>query len=127
MTPLKRAATISIVLCLGVFLSAPSPGAVDTNDKEDLRILYAGLPGGAREKDFVDFLSQHFAHVEAGDFTRFAGKDAEGFDVVILDYEGDGRGAPMPELSVDYARPTVTVGVPGSHVCSRLNLKLRYL
>ena len=64
------------------------------------RILYAGRPGSDREKDFVEFLGKYFTHVETGDLAAFGDKSANGFDVAILDYDGDGKDAfnfPRPE------------------------------
>lgn len=99
----------------------------DAGAKIDLRILYAGLPDTDRQKDFVKFLSGHFEKVKASDYLNFKAEQADGFDVVILDHDGVDTGAPTPKLSRDYSRATVTMGVPGADICSRLSLKTGYL
>ena len=100
---------------------------VDDAKKINLRILYAGHPDSKREKEFVQFLTGQFSKVETGDLTTFKETQAERFDVIILDYDGDGFNAPRPQLSVEYGRPTVTVGVAGAFICSSMSLKTGYL
>jgi len=102
----------------------PAPERVyqaDTDEKINLRILYAGLPNTERAKDFTDFLAEHFAQVETIDYNTFKEGQSRGFDVVILDY------APRPNISREYSRATITVGVPGADICSSLSLKTGYL
>ena len=99
----------------------------DVGEKIDLRILYAGLPDTDRQKDFVKFLSGHFQRVGVVNYNHFKPELADGFDVVILDHDGVDTGAPTPNLSRDYSRATVTMGVPGADICSRLSLKTGYL
>ena len=93
----------------------------------DVRVLYAGHPDSAREKDFVTFLRNYFRIVRTGDLAKFKPLDAKDFDVVILDYDGDGFKAPRVHLPRTYRRPTVTVGVIGAFVCGRVGLKTGYL
>ena len=100
---------------------------VDEANRINLRILYAGHPDSKREKEFVQFLTSHFAGVETGDLVTFQESQAESFDVIILDYDGDGFNAPRPQLSPEYARPTVTVGVAGALICGNMSLKTGYL
>ena len=125
---MKRAAniivTVAAVVCLGG--SAHSAGQ-SAPAKAPLRIFYAGHPGSDRERDFVAFLSQHFAEVKTGDLAKFQGEAAKDSDVVVLDYDGDGFKSPRPSLSRDYARPTVTVGVVGAFICGNQGLKAGYL
>ena len=102
-------------------------GASSPTNKIALRLLFAGSPGSARERDFVEFLGRHFREVKTENWTRFDGSQAAGFDLVILDYAGDGFKAPMPPLAAGYARPTITVGVAGAFLCRRLNLKPGYM
>jgi hypothetical protein len=101
--------------------AAPKPAAPVA-----MRILYAGHPGSAREKDFVEFLGKHFTQVQTGDLATFGDKSADGFAVAILDYDGDGFKAPHPNLSQNYARATVTVGVAGAFIGNQLRLKTGY-
>ena len=99
----------------------------DTSEKIDLRILYAGLPNTDRAKDFVDFLTRHFQQVETTDYNTFTGSHTADFDVAIIDHNGVGFRTPVPNISRQYSRATVTVGVPGAFLCSRLSLKTGYL
>ncbi|MBN2132456.1 MAG: hypothetical protein JW741_23340 [Sedimentisphaerales bacterium] len=93
----------------------------------DLRILYAGHPGSEREGDFVRFLRQHFGTVETADLATFVESQSDGFDVTILDYDGDGFKAPHINISRQFSRPLVTVGVAGGLMCSQWGLKTGYL
>jgi hypothetical protein len=113
-----------------------------------LKILYAGHSGSNREKDFVGFLRQHFDVVQTADLkafaqSGFAEKDAEGFDVTIFDYDGDGREAPQSAVRPRFpdewpgnsrgttgpwlTRPLITVGVAGGQMCQQWKLKTGYL
>lgn len=92
----------------------------DTAEKINLRVLYAGVPNSERAKDFVDFLAKHFEQVETADYKVFKEDQASGFDVVILD-------ASRLNISREYSRATITVGVPGAGICSSLSLKTGYL
>jgi len=119
-------------MALGSWIGYQEEGAAAAGAKIELRVLYAGHPGSAREKDFVAFLEKHFTKVVKGDLDTFKEKDAEDFDVVILDYSGltvKGNAIIMPELpfSRKYSRPTVTVGATGALVSDSLNLKTGYL
>ena len=97
------------------------------SEKIGLRILYAGHPGSEREKDYVDFLSAYFIEVKTSDLAKFKEESAEGFDVTILDYDGDGFKSPRLYLPDSYTRATVTVGVVGASICGNLGLKTGYL
>lgn len=103
------------------------PQKIETTEKIDLRILYAGLPNTERAKDFVDFLKKHFKQVETTDYNTFTGSYTSDFDVAIIDHNGVGFRTPVPNLSRQYSRATVTMGVPGAFLCSRLSLKTGYL
>jgi len=106
---------------------AAEPQKIDTSGKIGLRILYAGLPKTARAKDFVNFLKRHFQQVETTDYNTFTGSHTTDFDVAIIDHDGADTRAPRLRLSRQYARATVTVGVPGAFLCSGLSLKTGYL
>ncbi len=93
----------------------------------DLKVLYAGRPGSDRQKDFVAFLSKHFAQVTTGDLAEFNGSQAEAVDVVIFDYDGKSSEAPMPDISDDYSAPTITLGVVGANISSELGLATGYM
>ena len=100
-----------------------------TPKKIDLQILYAGHVGSEREDNFYKFLDRHFEKVEKTNLKSFSPKIAEGYDVIILDYDGEGFDAPRPDLDLSYKKPTVTIGVLGAFLASSRNLKLktRYL
>jgi hypothetical protein len=100
---------------------------VDVSEKIELRILYAGLPNTERSKDFVEFLAKHFSQVETTDYNAFTEDKTNGFDVTIIDYDGKDTRAPVPSISRQYSRATVTIGSPGADLCSRLSLKTGYL
>ena len=112
-------------------IAAPEPSEriekIDTSKKIGLRILYAGLPNTERTKDFVEFLTTHFERVETADYNSFTGSLPADFDVAIIDHDGVDVRAPTPTISRTYSRATVTMGVPGAHICSRLSLKTAYL
>jgi len=123
--------TFWVILLLAVVILGLSSGNLcaetEQREKIHLRILYAGHPGSAREKDFVTFLRDYFRIVQTGDLAKFKPLDAKDFEVVILDYDGDGFKAPTPYLPRTYTRPTVTVGVVGALICDRVGLKTGYL
>jgi hypothetical protein len=117
----------TVTLLAGAVSSAQSPAAPAAGELGKLRILYAGHPDSDREKDFVQFLSQYFNTVKTADLSAFKETDTEGFDVTILDYDGDGFKAPRPDISLGFSKPLLTVGVPGGLMCSGWRLKLGYL
>lgn len=100
---------------------------VSASEKIGLRILYAGLPNTERAKDFVDFLTKHFKEVETTDYNTFTESKTAGFDVTIIDYDGQDTRAPLPSISREYSRATITVGSPGADLGNRLSLKTGYL
>ncbi len=100
---------------------------IDVSEKIKLRILYAGLPNTERSKDFVEFLARHFKQVETTDYNSFTEDKTNGFDVTIIDYDGQDTRAPLPSISREYSRATITVGSPGAKLGNRLSLKTGYL
>jgi len=100
---------------------------ISASDKIGLRILYASLPNTERSKDFVEFLAKHLKQVETTDYNAFKESKTSGFDVTIIDYDGQDTRAPLPSISRQYSRATVTIGSPGADLCSRLSLKTGYL
>ena len=93
------------------------------NEATDLSVLYAGFPGGEREKNFVDFLSEWFPEVKTISLEKLNAKSAEGFDVVVADWQPhykDGKYQsgtdPKASLGADYRKPTITIGSVGSVV-----------
>jgi len=100
---------------------------INVTEKIDLTILYAGLLDTDRAKDFTAFLSKHFTEVKTTDYLTFTGMETTPFDVAIIDHNGLDFHAPIPSISPEYTRATITVGVPGAFLCSQLNLKTGYL
>jgi hypothetical protein len=135
----QRRATglISLVFLLTVLLwpcsgeEAPGggagPAAVNTQVNRGLRILYAGRPGSDREEDFVGFLRKYFDVVRTGNLQTFQESDTQGFDVTLLDWDTNALDGPRPSVSVDFARPVVTLGVPGGLIGRQWRLKTGYL
>ncbi len=130
---IKRIVAVCVVLVLAVLWIAyrdkghSNIGLTVEKAKVDLKILYVGHPDSSREKDFVEFLREHFREIKTGDLAGFKEEQTKGFDVIILDYDGDGFKAPRPRLSHEYTRPTVTVGVAGAFICGGMSLKTGYL
>jgi hypothetical protein len=128
---MRRIGLASVTAVLLAILLADSrsyaQAAPAAAEKGKLRVLYAGHPGSDREKDFVQFLGQHFETVKTGDLSAFKDQDAEGYDVTILDYDGDGFKAPRPRVSQAFSRPLITVGVAGGLMASQWGLKTGYL
>jgi len=120
-------AALLVVLLAGTRSHAQAQSSPAVAEMGKLRLLYVGHPGSDREKDFAQFLGQHFATVKTGDLKAFTDKDADGFDVTILDYDGDGFKAPRPKVSLGFSHPLVTVGVAGGLMCSQWGLKTGYM
>lgn len=108
-----------------------------------LKVFYAGNPGSDREKDFKAFLADQFARVGTANFETFTTQQAEGYDVVILDwtsiYPRDERGkyksgpgltlrSPRaPRLPESYDRPTILIGAAGGYFSMQSQLKIDWL
>jgi len=107
-----------------------------------LKLLYAGNPGSDREHDFTAFLGKSFAKVGTTDYRTFKEDDANGYDVVILDWssiyprdnqgkiEKDFRGlnSPRPpKLSSTFDRPTILIGAAGGYATMQSQLKINWL
>ncbi len=100
--------------------------------KIDLRVIYFGYLDTTRAKDFTEFLQNHFNKVGQGELEAFQEKQAEGYDVVILDYGElkivkDRIQMPKNMVGRQFSRPTVTIGATGAMVSGRLGLKTGYL
>ena len=128
---MKHFLTLSIIVALLVVpcSSGQKPSA---ESKISLRILYAGMPGTARQKDFVSFLGKHFVEVKAVDVGSFTEEQANDSDVVILDKDGiqwaNRGGNPLSDLKLpkDYSRATLALGIPGAFLYDRMRLKPGY-
>jgi len=117
-----------------LLLAAP----LSADERMNVRVLYCGDPGSQREADYHSFLARHFTKVTLRDTREFKEKDADGQDVVILDWSSgyDGKGDidqkkwkryHKPQLSKTYARPTILIGRGGGAVGESLKLKIDWL
>jgi len=124
-----RIRLLALLVLAGALLTWPVPAFAQDEPaaKIELKILYAGHPASEREKDFVHFLGKYFVQVKTSDLAKFADADARGFDVVLMDYDGEGFNAPRPRIGRNYARPTVTIGVAGAMIAGNLGLKTGYM
>ncbi|MHC4120229.1 MAG: hypothetical protein ACYSWO_22275 [Planctomycetota bacterium] len=128
---MKHLLTVSCILAM---LAVPCAAAqqAPAENKISLRVLYAGMPDTDRQKDFVSFLSRHFAKVESVDVMSFQPEQAAGSDVVILDKDGiqwrERGGNPLYEIGLpkSYNRATIALGTPGAFLYDRMRLKPRY-
>jgi hypothetical protein len=104
-----------------------------TDDKIRLRILYVGLPNTERQEDFVSFLSRNFTEVKTADLYTFKEEQTKDSDVIILDKDGiqwgSRGGNPLRDLevSVQYSRATLSLGIPGAFWTDRMRLKTGYM
>ncbi|HEY3324295.1 MAG TPA: hypothetical protein VGP72_27840 [Planctomycetota bacterium] len=94
--------------------------------KHEFKVLYVGVPG-ERQDDFVQFLKSQFTAVEIAEFGAFQPGALPGIDMVLVDFDGDARKDEPLAFPADYARPTVTIGLMGSYIGSRLGLKTGYM
>jgi len=106
-------------------------GSID--GKIPLRILYVGLPDTERQKDFVSFLSVNFTQVKTAGLDTFTEEQTKDSDVIILDKDGiqwgSRGGSPLRDLQVSaqYSRPTLSLGIPGAFWADRMRLKTGYM
>ncbi|MCX5643940.1 MAG: hypothetical protein NTZ17_04535 [Phycisphaerae bacterium] len=115
------------ILLAGARSHAQSLSSPAVSELGQLRILYVGHPDSDRQKDFVQFLGQHFSTVKTGDLRAFKEKDTDGFDVTLLDWDANVLEGPYPKVSEGFARPVITLGVRGALICRRWRLKAGYL
>lgn len=95
--------------------------------KIPLRILYVGLPDTERKKDFVAFLGRHFTQVDTADYNAFEEEQTKDCDVAIFDKDGL-EWAPLDiDVSPQYSRATVSLGVPGAFWVRRVSRKMGYM
>jgi len=120
-------AALLVVLLAATRSRAQSQPAPAAGEISKLRVLYAGHPGSDREKDFVSFLKKYFEVVQTGNLQTFQETDTQGFDVTLLDWDTNDFEGPRPKISESFARPMITLGVPGGLICSEWRLKTGYL
>jgi hypothetical protein len=120
-----------------VVLLLAAPLAAD--QRMNVRVLYCGDPGSKREADYRSFLARHFSRVTVRDLREFKEADANGQDVVIVDWsierdkkgDIDRRGYRTPRLSMKFDRPTILIAWAGGAVSNwqpnSLKLKIDFL
>jgi len=123
---------VGTALCTAADQAGPTgvnPPSASANPQLDrsLKVLYSGRPGSDREKDFVGFLQKYFDVVRTGNLETFQEADTQGFDVTLLDWDVPVFEGPCPVFSESFSRPVITLGVHGSKICSRGQLKTTYL
>lgn len=95
------------------------PVYADSADLDKLRVLYVGAPDGPRAKQFTGFLAKNVGRVEARSRKTFQPKDAEQFDVVLLDWpqsestREERKGASPLGDRAAWHKPTVLLGSAG--------------
>jgi hypothetical protein len=86
----------------------------------DLKVFYVGNTRSARAAEFKTFLRANFAQAAVAERTAFDPAQANGFDVVLLDWpQSEERGkmptkSPLGERSA-WNKPTVLLGSAGLH------------
>jgi len=102
-------------LFLLLILSLVSLGTLTAESVLPLRVLYIGHRPG----EFEPLLKAHFATVNTVALDRFEPKQAEAFDVVLLDWPQSGNmrgawlaGSPLGQRA-DWQKPTVLLGSAG--------------
>ncbi len=126
----------SLVFLLALIQGVPSD-SIDAEEAfeahRELRVLYAGFPGGSREFAFEDFLADWFDEVEFISLEDLNMEAAEPFDVVIADwtshYGNDGYDEKVPPINTmlgpDFTRPVVAINYTASSL--RSGYKLNWL
>ena len=92
--------------------------AAFADEKQDLSVLYVGNVDTPRAQAFAEFLRQNFRKAETAARGGFDPKQAEGFDVVLLDWSQADRGDLTTNASPlgprdSWTRPTVLLGSAG--------------
>jgi hypothetical protein len=104
-------------------------GALRAADLDKLKVLYIGEPGTARAQHFTGFVGKNVGQIEMASRKDFKPADAEGFDVVLLDWpqsnsareERNGR-SPLGERA-EWSKPTVLLGSAGLNLAVAWNVR----
>lgn len=100
---------------------------IGPDGKIPLKVLYVGVADTPRFQSFNELLIRHFTQAASADLHAFREEQADGFDVVIFDEDGVNWKSMSLSLSSAYAKPTVTIGVPGAFWCDAHSLKNGYM
>jgi len=95
----------------------PSQIKVAGNDSIPLRVLYLARNDADRNAAFRQLFERHFTAVSVRERQQFVPAEAEGFDVVVLDWSQDDRptgqyDSPLGDLE-NWSTPTVFLGSAG--------------
>ena len=134
---------LAIPLCWGCGEKGPGPesqqqsNTVETtiktvqpivsSSKIPLRVLYVGLPDTERQKDFVTFLGKHFSQIDTADYDAFTEGQTKDCDVAIFDKDGLEWKPLDINVSSEYSRATVSLGVPGAFRVRRVSQNMGYM
>ena len=130
---MRHLATSFLILGLVPAQAPPTPTG---NQKLDLKVLYAGVPG-PRTDEWRAFLEPRTAGCQAIATEQVTADAAKGFDVVIVDCpdptvkndKGEVQQLAVPKapgIGLDFGRPVVFVGAMAM-VPHRLDLMLGWL
>ena len=100
---------------------------IDASGKLGLRILYVGLPNTERQKDFVEFLREHFEQVGTADYNDFNEEQTKDCDVAIFDKDGLEWKPLDINVSGYYSRATMSIGVPGAFWVRKVSSNMGYM
>src|SRR5262245_19275708 len=94
-------------------------GAAGAADLDNLKVLYIGDPDTPRAQHFTGFLGKNVGQIEAASRHDFKPANAEGFDVVLLDWPQSGAAreerkgrSPLGDRAA-WSKPTVLLGSAG--------------
>jgi hypothetical protein len=108
-------------------ITAPQEQPAVSSGKIPLRVLYVGLPETERQRDFVTFLGRHFTQVETADYNSFKEEQTKDCDVAIFDKDGLEWKSLDINVSGQYSRATVSLGVPGAFWVRSVSRKMGYM
>ena len=126
---------VIIVLVVGsVGLGQAADRQAQVSGRIPLKILYVGVEGAERSKDFVGFLGENFAEAKFANMRTFQEEQAQDSDVIILDKDGvewgiSGIDFPLTNIkfSETYSKPTISLGIPGAFFTDQMKLKTGYM
>ena len=104
-------------------------GAVGAAELDKLKVLYIGEAGTPRARHFTGFVGKNVGRIETASRKDFKPADADGFDVVLLDWpqsnsareERNGR-SPLGERAA-WSKPTVLLGSAGLNLAVTWNVR----
>ncbi|HZN62423.1 MAG TPA: hypothetical protein VFC90_08475 [Planctomycetota bacterium] len=119
--PWRLAGLLSLLLLFPAAQSAKDKEAM--GDAKKLKILLACKRGSDREARFGQFLARYFGKVVPISLELLTEKTAEGYDVVVADWErryahGDFQDHKKPKLRIPdgFSKPVIMVGMVGGEV-----------